>query len=525
MKAQSQIPWFEAINTRARRTQRVFIDEVEDYCVDFSYPNPSLWIVSQSTNIWYRIEGALTFQHVNCAKDYFLLYQSVYEKWLTAAHTIMTISDFPSSTFFNIAQEITVRCPEVTEILVLKYWNFIAEQMLDQPSISIDNIKAEGKLFEQSGGWDGLLQGTVMPESTSLISSKTAKRRTAQMRQYIKRQQSLIAESRNIFDDPKSAAEIGTASSSKSKKLKYPTDDDIYWKATGLVPPVRPTPVRSQQLNLSKNVSDLFIVSYNILSVLRPLFDVPFIGIHNILLMLENKEVCHPILKEIHILLLSNIIFEYINNNPAPLDCQEPVFSAILDVLSFERSKNGGSDQFSDKAVIQNLLRMGDSWLEVARLVLFPNKTSTEYDDPLIDCERIVASLVANPDAVLFCHPVDVPGYSNVVEYPMDLNTVLKRIQSNYYAHKEDSYVERAVHDGKRYLKIGMLVDVWIDVVQGWNEGIILSINDSKVIMVRLLDWGSCCDQNISIDYLLPHRTVSHDKVSKKLIFQYFICT
>ena len=64
------IPWFEAEEIVERVSQKVGSDitqrrrlcveivGVEDWCIDYTYANPTLWLLAES-GIWYRLAGPL----------------------------------------------------------------------------------------------------------------------------------------------------------------------------------------------------------------------------------------------------------------------------------------------------------------------------------------------------------------------------------------------------------------------------------------------------------------------------------
>ena len=118
----------------------VCVTGIEDFCIDYTYANPNLWLIAAS-GVWYRIAGPLcvgstyadhTFAHRGYPSP---RYQPVYEKtcnaFLSSVHVAMCLIDFlPSSSKLSLqfmCEEIAGRSQgEVDEVDILHNYRFIA---------------------------------------------------------------------------------------------------------------------------------------------------------------------------------------------------------------------------------------------------------------------------------------------------------------------------------------------------------------------------------------------------------------
>lgn len=184
------VPWYEHHNVIQRvetllqkpfpvlQSQSIVIDDIEDWCIDYTYPNPSLWIISGVTNIWYRIAGVfLPSQGCDgmpkeCYRSYFT---SVKEKFYCASHVAMALMDimqsYPNAGFQVIVDEVTSRTfGKVNELIVLDHYLFLIEQLstVELPiewnvkqtiakSLFLQQLRKEGENFMKGGGLDALM--------------------------------------------------------------------------------------------------------------------------------------------------------------------------------------------------------------------------------------------------------------------------------------------------------------------------------------------------------------------------------
>eukprot|EP01034_Spumella_vulgaris_P032318 gene32318-39905_t len=157
--------------------QNVFIAQIEDWCVDFTYANPTLWLISTS-GVWYRIAGALcpNGYHGSPHDDYRPVFSDVAEKYFVTSHIVMAVLDiFPlnyAAHYPVIVAEAAQRSGnKVNEITVLKHYAFIIEQLLSlerpvdwnpkisfKKSVFVSQLRKEGLAYHASGGINGLVR-------------------------------------------------------------------------------------------------------------------------------------------------------------------------------------------------------------------------------------------------------------------------------------------------------------------------------------------------------------------------------
>lgn len=168
-----------------RQQQRVIIDGLEDMCVDYTFPNPSLW-VCVSSGVWYRLAGALCPSGVmgsptDSYRPYFL---PAWEMFVTAGHVAMAAFDSvnpaeltTSPTLQQIIEEVSLRSANlINEVIILQHSGFLVEQLEEVQlhnsqhvedetertigeSLFFQQLKKEGASFIQGGGRDALVRG------------------------------------------------------------------------------------------------------------------------------------------------------------------------------------------------------------------------------------------------------------------------------------------------------------------------------------------------------------------------------
>lgn len=117
----------------------VEIDGIEDWCMDYTYCQPSLWIIS-TTGAWYRIAG------VHCPGGHYgaptaaykPFFESLTTKFATCAHVAMVILDFYSSscklTVQDVCAEVTARTNgKINETHILANHILVHDQMCALP--------------------------------------------------------------------------------------------------------------------------------------------------------------------------------------------------------------------------------------------------------------------------------------------------------------------------------------------------------------------------------------------------------
>ena len=131
------------IDPMKRKRIQVRIENIEDWCIDYTYSNPNLWLISKS-GVWYRIAGLLCAGAMtNSLQGHrgfpSMKYRNIYEgtilSYLTSVHVAMCLIDFlPSSSKLSlqfICDEIAARSKnEIDEIDILQNYKFISGTVL-----------------------------------------------------------------------------------------------------------------------------------------------------------------------------------------------------------------------------------------------------------------------------------------------------------------------------------------------------------------------------------------------------------
>lgn len=185
-QAARMVPWYQH-STLMKRAQEVLgkkfpsrqplsvtIDRIDDWCVDYTYANPTLWLIAG--DVWYRVAGALC--RGGCfgspSDSYRPVFQQALEKYLCAAHISMILLDQlptnPTVTFQAVVEEAARRSVGlVNEINALQHYQFLCDQLTNidvppewDPKITIvkstfmNQLKREGELFLEGGGLQAL---------------------------------------------------------------------------------------------------------------------------------------------------------------------------------------------------------------------------------------------------------------------------------------------------------------------------------------------------------------------------------
>jgi len=147
----AMVPWYDSERLiaktnevagphRERQTLEVVID-VEDWCVDFAFACPQLWLISKS-GVYYRLAGPLCVEggvHGKPSERYAPLFRPTVRKFVTTAHVAMILLEyylfFPKMTLevvcFEIAERTRLLSPEdrYRDSDLLSNYAFILEQI------------------------------------------------------------------------------------------------------------------------------------------------------------------------------------------------------------------------------------------------------------------------------------------------------------------------------------------------------------------------------------------------------------
>jgi RNA binding activity-knot of a chromodomain len=130
-------------NEGERKKIPVRIENIEDWCIDYTYANPSLWLIA-SSGVWYRVAGPMCVGAMQgrgqAHRGYpSRRYESIFEKtcceFLSSVHVAMCLLDFlpstPKLSLQFMCGEISARSQEeVDEIDILQNYRFIAGEII-----------------------------------------------------------------------------------------------------------------------------------------------------------------------------------------------------------------------------------------------------------------------------------------------------------------------------------------------------------------------------------------------------------
>lgn len=185
--ASRMVPWYQhtLLMKRAQEVMKkkvpprhpayVVIDKLDDWCVDYTYANPTLWLISGEN--WYRVAGALCpggcfGTPTDEYRPYFFV---ALEKYLCAAHLSMILLDqLPTNPGVNCLAVIDEAFNRsggiVNEVNCLQHYQFIADQLssIELPSewgakitilksMFMSQLKRDGEAFVNGGGMGSLL--------------------------------------------------------------------------------------------------------------------------------------------------------------------------------------------------------------------------------------------------------------------------------------------------------------------------------------------------------------------------------
>jgi hypothetical protein len=274
-KATCMVPWFDIGGVEklmngairkdsagagsARRKIAVEIRGLEDYCVDYSYANPTLWLIS-AENIWYRVAGPLCpgGRLGSPSPEYSKVFAPTVQKFSCAAHMAMVLLDFlpsiPKMGLDMVAAEVQARTKgEFDETVLLSNWKFLVDQLktISPPaewesnvdiakSTCLSQLKKQGESYIRGGGKPGITNAaeagmfkkTKAPESAGLKLTVKLKKPEPQ-----KSEEALELE----------------AYKQAINKIKFPIEDKDYWQLVARFPSKRaqpfPSPLFSNLLN------------------------------------------------------------------------------------------------------------------------------------------------------------------------------------------------------------------------------------------------------------------------------------
>lgn len=604
------VPWYDSKEIVRRVSKKLgigypfqeklhaSIENIEDWCVDFTYANPTLWVVS-GRGIWYRLAGCFCPRGIKGgpSTSYVPFFLRAFEKFYCASHVVMALLDlFPSNpklNLNNVIEEVSLRSNSViNEIHVLLYHQFLLDQIktLSMPDdmthkVSItksyfcQQLIKEGSIFVKNGGLNPVTQN-------SDSSAATVRRRNALLLKHIvngaynmelvlntevnseeERKSSL--KSKSIVDAkkrtskrslPETEPDEESDSFDNIDESSCLIDDREIWSNfdnRNLNSPLFSKPAGGQ------SSPDLFCLlgSWTTIMNFRSILNIPFVSLDAFEIYLsdpryESSKSLHPFVEKCFLALLAVIFLEKgswphkIHTHPQKFSTSSDDCDVINNCLVFP--KWNFSNGYSEEGVrfMTDLLSFGGFWKEAMRLLLLENKNrvSRELFDPIGECKSIIDLIKSEPQSSPFLFPVDpvrdgVPHYWDIVPCPMDLSTILDRIDNGYYddnypndfsANNSSSSNVSTVSTStlssptsKSDLDIvGKRVDLYLETFGFWVEGRIVSRSES-LIKVIPVGWGESVGAvEIELDSprLRFEQSIANDHVSNRIFsFSFFI--
>ena len=172
---------------------KIIINNIDDWCIDYTYANPTLWVIARS-GVWYRLAGVLSPFSGPAGQPsalYSNIYNNIHKLFLCASHVAYVLLDFlPTQTRITlkeVADEVAIRTKgEIRENFLLENYRLIHTQLLTltppvtwDKSISISKcifmmqLKRFGEIYHKSSGKFGLssqyTSGPTIDEMLELI--------------------------------------------------------------------------------------------------------------------------------------------------------------------------------------------------------------------------------------------------------------------------------------------------------------------------------------------------------------------
>lgn len=301
-RASDMVPWYQPIEIEARLRElggeqifqrdkvAVEISGIEDWCIDYTYANPSLWLVS-ITGVWYRVAGPLC--PGGCrgspSAQYSPFFAPVLKKYLCAAHVAMVLLDFlttwPKLDFLTAVKEVQLRSKgEIDEVVILTNSDLLCNQIaeLDPPAdwnkkISISgcpfmaHLKKHGDIFLRSGGRMGLSTATHAAIAAMAAGSE------ANALQGSKKRKSVVCDAEKTGVVESDRSQQGTS------KLKYPIEDTEHWQMECLKrgnPLPLPLPSQTSPQLLHPTLTAQMLQIWTTITNFRGLLSLPFVPYH-----------------------------------------------------------------------------------------------------------------------------------------------------------------------------------------------------------------------------------------------------
>ena len=481
-------------NGRGRGIQAVEIQNIVDYCIDYTYCNPSLWLIARS-GIWYRVAGLLCpgGQHGTPKDSYKDTFRVTSTKFSACCHMAMVIYDFYSINPKMPLQEIVNECQnrshyEITEHYILANHEYIYEQVCALPrpsdwnkrirpiseSIFATQLKKFGSGAEEALEIQKKRKAAALKKLENIKSKKQASEanRTIQPSQDNQVKTEGEGEKKEGEGEKKEGEEEKKEGEGEKKEgenteekedddddgiieikqppvvlaeVRYPIMDSFHWELQ-----LRNGNISSMPPKSGEHLSHPLIAPEryeNIVSIwtfllnFHNLLEIPPITLQDLIIFLAKSEE-EAFLRDLHVKMLSHWLTEKGYNKSSFglsfLESLPMILKSASFQVAYDKSKGGESQE-----VVADSLRRGDLWLEIIRVIL---ATQIEHGGALIDnyfspideMLGLVEKTMNLENAQPFCIPVDpirdaAPAYFEHILEPMDLGLIKDRIQSGWY--------------------------------------------------------------------------------------------
>ena len=345
------VPWFEceklidraseALGPLPRRREiYTRIDNVEDWCIDYTYPNPCMWLIAGS-GVWYRIAGPLTPGGIwgSPHKSYTEVFRPISEKFFCSAHVAMCLLDFlpenPKTSLATVIQEVSSRSKgQVDETSLLYFHSFLEDQLRSlsplvegskkkidmNKCVFIQQLIKQGQIFDSNGGIEARLTKIAKDSRRDSSGSGEVNSLLRHLHSSNKEESSESKDSNDNKENKESKVAV---------KLKYPIEDTELWKmelAKGVNPRSHPRPLHSVispsssdsscdplvhpnlQFRCPSDCFGLLLSTWTTLVNFRKVLSLPIVSLEFLDISLSDHSGIHPMLREIHVQILTALL-------------------------------------------------------------------------------------------------------------------------------------------------------------------------------------------------------------------------
>ena len=505
----------------SRREVHVCIEGIDDWCIDYTYANPTLWIIA-SSGVWYRVAGILVSSQGYSgvpSTGYSRVFHETISMFQVSSHVAMCLLDYlpinPKFSFNDVVSEISRRTNGIiSDIDLLKFHNFIVGQIsaLEKPvewhaKISFNNcqfitqLKKYGELYSANPG--SYVQGSYQSNKKSRISDGS--------------------------ESNKADVEIGKKSVRQGSRNAPSSGND-----SKLEPFCAPSD-KNEKLKTPSHLVGLLLNTWNFLMNFKGFLNLPSMSVE----MFEHCLFGHSspynedpsdalfgtsnILNNIHVSLLSKLLGEKVRsaiskasaNVEANVVDNDLIISTLL--LHYHKFCEKDFKDLSSKDYtyldnkLAGILQIGSAWVELARIIVSErfDMMLVEYVDYIEECENIIESIMKESDYSQLVTSLE--NDSNTLFETSDLKYIYNRIGDAWYERTE------RIEAPKELIFVGSLVDAFSSKMSIWYPGIIVSKNDDNIV-VRFLCFGNNPDlfETIPVGcsyHLAPYLSVSNHGV------------